>query len=516
MVNSYVVSLLYYDLNTATEREVLFGTSGFTTRPTDTPANTTVQGRVITPALVRFDVFDIGTIGGASRVAYGEVVLRNDDGALDWLNNVALDGRTLRVRVAPNVQAAYPSEYTTLLTATMEEVEITLSEVRIRIRNRQVFASRALQTARYAGSNVLPAGLEGLASDLQGKPKPILYGACFNVEPVAVNTSRLVYQVNDGAVRDVTAVYDSGALLTHGADYATEAAMMAAGSPTAGKFRVWKAGGMFRLGASPVGQVTCDAVEGLNPTERTAAQVFRRLVLERTDRANADIDAADLVLLDSLQRATLGVYFSAEVTVNVALDTIARSVGAGWGDDVHGVLRIRRLQAASGTVNALQLHAGNIRENELRRVPLNDGGLPVYRVTVRCVPNYTVQTSGLVGSVTQSRRARLAQPYQDGSATNFTIQDAYLLSPEKVVLTQLSCRGAGQAEAERLLVLYGTKRDRFEVVAQLTFAELSLIELYGEVHVTYARYGLQAGKVFIALGYQLNPTDGSVSLTLWG
>jgi hypothetical protein len=508
----YVAEVTYYDLQDETEKTVLFGTRPLTTKPTDTPADTEVKDRVVQPALVRRDVFDTGTTGGASRVGYGELELRNDDGALDWLNTVALDGRRLVVRVAESAAAAYPSGYQALLVATMEELEITQQSVRIRIRDRQVFTSRTVQTNRYGGTNVLPAGVDGIVSDLKGKPKPIVYGAVYNVEPPCVNTSRLIYQVNDGELRDVMAVYDSGALLGRGADYADQAALETTG-PLPGTYRVWKAGGMFRLGTTPAGQVTCDAVEGAWPADRTAAQVFKRVLVERAGRDPSELSSADVAALDALQRATVGIYVDADTTVTQVLDRIAQSVGAWWAADVNGLIRVQRLDAPSGDP-VLRLNADTIRS--MTRQPLNDNGLPVYRVTVRCVPNYTVQTNGLVGQVSAARRARLAQPYQDGSATDTGTLDTYLLSPEKIVETALSCRSSGEAEATRLLALYGTKRDRIEVIAEANAATLAQVDLGVVVEVQYQRFGLQDGKLFRILGYQLDPVAGTVSLTLWG
>ena len=508
----YVAEVTYYDLQDDTEKTVLFGTRALSTKPTDTPADTEVKDRVIQPALVRRDVFDTGTTGGASRVGYGELELRNDDGELDWLNTVALDGRRLVVRVASSIGATYPSGYQTLLVATMEEVEITQQAVRIRIRDRQVFTSRLVQTNRYGGTNVLPSGVDGIVSDLKGKPKPILYGAAYNVEPPCVNTSRLIYQVNDGAVRDVMAVYDSGALLARGEDYADQTAMETTG-PAPGSYRVWKAGGMFRLGTAPAGQVTCDAVEGAWPADRTAAQVFKRVLVERAGRDPSELSSADVAALDAVQRATVGIYVDADTTVTQVLDLVAQSVGAWWAADVGGLIRLQRLDAPTGEP-VLRLTGETIRS--LTRQPLNDGGLPVYRVTVRCVPNYTVQTSGLVGQVGAARRARLAQPFQDGTATDLTTLDTYLLSPEKIVETALSCRSAGEAEAARLLALYGVKRDRFEVVAQATASTLAEVDLGAVIEITYRRFGLESGKLFRVLGYQLDPVAGTVSLTVWG
>jgi len=511
----YAVEIQYYDTADSTVKTAYYATQGFATAPGDSPASTVFAARVAQPALLRRDIFDVGTTGGASRVGYGELVLRNDDGALDAFNTYAIDGRRLTVRYADSASAAYPSAYATLFVGTMEQAEITLDTVRIRVRDRQVLATAALQPTKYAGDNVLPAGVEGLTSDLGGKPKPVLRGACFNVSPLMVNTSKLIYQVNDGEVRDLAAVYDSGALLSRdlAGDYADQAAMELT-APGEGEWRLWPEGGMFRLGSSAVGQLTCDVIEGLAPTNRSAAALYQSILIN-AGVPTEQIAGADLTALDTANRATLGLYYTEETTNQTVFDDIARSVGAWWGVDVNGIWRIKRLEAPSGTA-VLELTADNIVDGSLRRVPLNDGGLPVFRVTVEGVTNYTVQTTGLADNVSAPRRGRLAQSHQDGIATDLAVQTAYLLAPEMSVTSKLACLGAVQTEAARLLALYSVKRDRFEVTVNADAATLAQIDLGVVVNITYARFNLTAGKLFRVLGYQLDPTEGIASLTVWG
>ncbi len=508
----YVAAVSYYDTVGVTTGTKYYGTEGFSTTPSDTPANTDVQARVINPALIRRDIFDEGTTGGASRVGYGELVLNNDDGALDVFNTYAIDGRDLVVYYASSKTAAFPSGYTVLFTGTKEQAEIALDTVKIRVRDRQVFATAALQPNKYAGDNALPAGVEG-NSDLTGKPKPLVFGAVFNAEPICVNTAKLIYQIHDGAIRDLPAVYDAGALLSRyvGTNYASQADMEA-NEPGEGEYRLWKEGGMFRLGSAPYGQITCDCITGVAPSDRTAGALYNQVLLA-AGISSANISAADCTALDAANHATLGLYVKDETTNQDVLDDIARSVGAWWASDTAGVLRIKRLEAPSGSP-VVAFTGDDILT--LQREPLNDGGLPAFRVTVRGVPNYTVQTSGLAGLVGAARRARLALPYQDATDSDTAVQTAYRLAPELSVDTKLSCLGACQTEATRLLTLYKVKRDRFEVVVKATAATLAAIDLGVVVSVTYDRFGLDSGKLFRVLGYQLDPTQSTASLTLWG
>lgn len=509
---SYVVEIPYFD---GSEQVAYFGTHGFTTRPSDTPADTLVLGRVLTPALVRRDIFDIRTVGGQSRVGYGELVLKNEDGALDWLKTVAVDGRDLVVRYGDNPTVAYPAAYATLFTGTMEEIEFTLDAVKVRLRDRQVITLSPLQDVLFAGDNVLPDGVEGLASDLQGKPKPVLRGGCFNVTPVDVNTSKLIRQASHDPIRDVAAVYDSGALLARntGTAYASQVEIEAS-APGEGEYQVWKDGGMIRLGSAPIGQLTMDVIEGTTPADRTAAAMYRRC-LEDAGVSPSAISAADCAALDAANRATLGLYYTQEITLQQVLDDICRSVGAWWGTDKDGLWRIKRLEAPSGSPS-LALTVVDIVGGSLRRVPLSSDGIPVHRVTVAAVENYTPQTSGLAGNVSAARRARLAQRWQDAVAVDEAIAAEFLLSPELRVESKLSCLGAAQVEADRLLALHGVRRDCFEFTVIATAAMLAAIDLGVVLSLTYDRFGLDAGPLFVVIGYQLDPSAGTIDVTVWG
>ena len=369
-----------------------------------------------------------------------------------------------------------------------------------------------MQPTRYAGDNVGPVGVEGNA-DLTGKVKPYTLGGGFNAKPIPVNPYTLIFQIRDGAVKDLPAVYDSGALLGRlvGSNYADQADMEA-NEPGEGEWRLWKEGGMYRLGSAPVGELTNDFLTGDAPSDRTAAALYRTALVD-AGIDPAAISAADLTALDAANRATLGLYYPDDTSLKTVLDDIARSVGAWWGTDNADVWRIQRLEAPSGSP-VVSFTRDTIRA--LDRQPLNSGSLPVWRVTVRGVPNYTVQKTGLVGQVGAPRRARLAMPYQDAVAVDTAVKTAHPLATELVVETKLACLGACQAEATRLLALYSVQRSRYEVVVTADAATLAAIDLGVVVSITYPALGLDSGLLCRVLGYQLDPTQSSASLTLWG
>jgi hypothetical protein len=511
----YVAEITVYDPAEAGTRVLRFVTGrAFTTGATDTPPHTLIDGRVLQPALLRRDLFDLGTLGGASRVGFGDLVLANADGALDAFRGFGVDGRELVVRASTEPAAAFPAGWPVLFRGTMAGADTGLDTVTIRLRDRQAFAEQPVQRTLFAGTNVLPEGLEGGESDLRGKPKPITRGWVRNIEPVLVNTSRLIYQVNDGPVRDVVACMDAGAALRLGLAYADVSDLFAT-PPLPGTYRVCPTAGYLRLGSAPVGQVTCDVVEGTTPFDRTAAQLVRRLLLGPVGLTPDQLVESDFTALDAAQPAQCGVYLTEVTPVQDVLDRLAQSVGAWWGTDVDGRFRLRRLEAPTEEP-VLTFEAGDLVR--LARLPLAEagGGIPASRITVRAVRNHTVQTSGLAGVVGAARRARVAQPYQDAIADDDSVRTMHPLAPQRTVETALACLADAQAEAARLLTLYGVPRDRYEARVVLDQTVLAALDLGVVVALRYPRYGLDTGQRFRVLGYQLDPVTQVADLTLWG
>lgn len=153
-----------------------------------------------------------------------------------------------RGTIAPNQSTP---TWSTVLVGTMDSVDFTWAEVSIKVRDRQQEMGNPIQTARYGGTNALPNGLDGVATDIKGNGRPILFGKAFNFAPPQVNTTRLIYEISDGLIQSVDAVYDRGTALTAGAAYSSQSDMET-NAPTAGQYRAWlnAAGSYIRVGSA--------------------------------------------------------------------------------------------------------------------------------------------------------------------------------------------------------------------------------------------------------------------------
>ena len=507
----YAAELTVWDPNTSTEVTHYFSSESLVTGASDTPAHTAFDPRIVQPALFRADIFSDGRTFGHSRVGFGELVLANPDGALDPLLTTPMDGRRIILR-AGEPGTAYPSAWTTVLSGTMDAPAVEWNRLSVRLRDRLADLDHALQATRYAGNNSLPAGLEGVTDDLKDKPKPLCYGQVYNVSPPCVNTSRLIYQVHDGAVASV-AVYDQGLALTAGTAY-TNQTDMETNAPSAGGYRAWLAGGYVRLGSTPAGAITADVTQGATAADRTAAQLLKAVAL-KAGLASGDLSSSDVTALDTATSAVCGVWLDQETTALAVMDNLAASVGAWYGFDAAGVLRMARLAAPSGTP-ALDLTLAEITRLELLSTASGDNSVPAYQIKLRYLRNHTVQTNDLAGAVTAARRGWLAQEWRTGVLADSAIQTAHPLARELSFDTALVNIPDVTTELTRRLALYGVRRDRLRVTAYATPAALAGMTLGGVVQITVPRFGYTAGVLFRIVGLQTDLRASRVELELWG
>lgn len=501
----------YTDASTAVVYR--YGTAGYCTAPTDTPASSHYESRVIDPGSITRKMTDLARSNPRGEVGYGEIVLNNGDGGLDTLfgsGTVSFRERGVRVLMVED-GAAY-STATVLLSAVIAQVELARDVVTVSIKDASYTLASAHQTTTFAGTNSLPAGVEGVA-DLLGKVKPLLYGKGYKIQPPCNNTSKLIYQISARALQSVDGVYDGGAALTAGATYADQAAMELT-APSAGQYRAWLAGGMIRLGSSLVYGLTVDATAD-TAGNSTAAQLIKTLALAR-GWASGDISAADVSALDALNSAVCGVWIDDSRTTLDAMDLIAASVGACYWVDRLGVLRMARLDLPSGT------SVETIAPWKFSQVVQATSGQDVPTETVRIKYAHYGQAqnrSELAGTVTDADAADLAQEWRVStySATPSPNPHKRLQTIERD--TALTAKSAADTEAQRLQALWAAPRRVHECSDVRLIEDVALtLDLNAVVGFRWDRYGyaLDSDTLRRVVGVTFYLRDLRCDLTLWG
>lgn len=487
--------------------------NGYTTLPTDSPPNVSFDPCVIDPGSIGINAYSDGRTGGTTKLSMGDITLANADGHLDnWLN-YSFDGRSLVIRSGP-VGASYPAGFSTVFTGTMESLEVDWDKIILRLRDKQMIFTLPLNTVQYAGNNVLPSGVEGTANDLLGKVKPRVFGKVFSITPEFVNTSKLIYQVSNGIVAAINAVYDNGAALTAGVVYANNTLLQAT-APAAGSFSTCLAEGLIRLGSSAAGQLTCDVTQGATSAANTVGQIVKAMALS-AGLSSGEISSTDVSTLDALNSSVVGIYVNDDSSFQSNMDALLNSIGGYMAFDAKGVLRMGILTAPVGTPIVTFQDYDIQSETGLTRIVPKDSGIPIYRTTLTHSKIYTTQTTNVAGSVSDAVKAALAIGVRTAKAEDLSIKNQWKLAGEATQDTLLTTATDATNEANRQLAMFKVRRDVYEFPISVDLFAANQLKIMDVVSINTSRYGLSSGKLFRIIGYSLNLANNQVVIQCWG
>ena len=447
-------------------------------------------------------------IGGKASISYGELTLSNFDGALNSLADDYFDGRTITLKRG-NKDDAYAS-FSTVLVATVDSAAFERERISIRLRDKTYLLNKPFNTSKYAGTNALPDGLEGTADNIKGQPKPKIYGRISLMKPVLVNTSKLIYQVNDGAVDAIINVFDSGAYLYRGLDYASEAEMLST-APVAGEWRAYPATGYFRLGTSPFGVLGACVAEKWAYLDCSAAGIIER-ILTAAGYTSADWVAADFTNLDSKNAGSLGVIVGDGETTEALIDRICQSVGAWWGVDALNRFRFARLDAPSGASVA------TITDNEIINIERQpEQKQAIWQETLKADTNYlTMDRNSLAGVVPEDRANWFISASRDQVAEDSGVKTERLLAESEINDSSLNGISIAKAEADRRLSLFSSRRDTVTLTVGDPTSNYAAIDLGDVVTITSNQLGYQAGRQMVVTAIRPDFKSNTFDITLWG
>lgn len=507
----------------------------YRTLPTETPPNALYRPMIADTGWTRVDLYTAP--GAYGRVTPGEVKLLDLDGVLGTeLIGYAFDGRAITIRIGSR-GAAYPAGYTTVLSGALDgPPSFDWGSIAFRPADRAAAMAQPFSSPRFAGTNVLPLGIEGI-DDLKGRVKPIVLALAQNMTPACVNTSKLIYLVSAPlaaltATVAVSAVRDMGVPVTAGAAYASMAALLDdAQKPAAGQFKVLAtaaAGCYVRLGSSPIGAVTCDAAYG-TAADRTHAQVWKRILL-CMGVAAGDISAADVAVLDTALPGEIALLIDAETTADQLLTEIADSAGAAWYGDDAGLWRITQWLAPAGapvaTLTELRTMNMDIAD------PVGTGDVaPAYRVTLAYGRNHTPQADADLGGDKTSpadtvrapggRAALAARAWLAAESSIVQAEDLAIKTPHpnaiELQLTSLLVdAAAAQAFCDARFALYSVARHMTTITQRLDAEQIATVRVGAVVSVQGGRWGYAGGRLMRVAGALIDQARRLAQLTVWG
>lgn len=445
---------------------------GYTTSPTDTPASTHYAPRIEN---VRVDARVPGSLFSGAGETFAEIELNNGDGYFDGLlESYAIDGRTARILVGDATwpRAGSMPYFMPVFTGTVAKSEIQFERLRItcdsRLRVLDVPMQRNLYSAGEGGGT------------LNGRPRPLCFGLVRNVTPVLIDPVSLIYQVHDGDLYDIPAVYDRGVPLTRVFD-----------SPGLGQYLANTTNGTFQLGGSADGEVTAD-VQGTFESEwpvvwfLALAQVTGELTL-----SNPDYEALHAIL-----SGTGGWFVGPESATGLeVLNAMAESMGAFFFCDSAGALRLQHLGVAIAPTLTLSDRPDAL---QAERIPLNSSLEPaVYRTTVGYARNWTVQTD-LADSVEAARISLVGTSEQIVTNEDAGTLSRHPLAKKLHVSSMLATSDGATVLAQLLNSIYGGARARLRLRLG---ARGLLLELGDSFTLQLTRFGLSGGASVRVVGW---------------
>jgi hypothetical protein len=527
-----LVEIEAYKLSSGTVETLRFCDGlAYRTRPTEVPPNALFRPMLLDPGWCRVDVFT--GPGQYGQITPGELVLDDSSGALGAsLIDYAFDGRQIVVRIGDR-GAAYPTDYVTVISGTLSgQPSFDWSRITFHPADITAAQRKSMQSLRYAGSNVLPNGVEGV-DDIKGQVKPIVWAMASNMSPVLCNTSKLIYQVSIAtgtAAVSVSAVRDGGLPLTAGAAYASLADMIAT-APAAGAYRILSNitdGTYIRLGSSPARALTCDAAYGV-AADRTHAQTWRR-VLAYSGVSGAAISAEDIAALDAALPAAIEFAVFDETEFEAALSTIAGSAAAAWFGDQTGVYRLLRWSAPAGAPMA-KLTSLRTDAMDISDVIGTGAVAPAYRVKLSYGRNWTaMDDSALGGDKTAgadpvrapagraglAARAWLNNEYRTAEATDLTVQAAYKNAVVLELTSLIADAAAAQAFVDAQLLMYKQARHMVTLSMWLSPAQIDTVRAGTVVTVQQERWRYDAGRLMRVAGVMIDRQTRKTELSCWG
>lgn len=507
------VRLALWDIAGDVEEVRYYATTAWATTPAEVPASQPFDDRLMSYTFDRSIIND--RIGGFAK-GQGQIVLANPDGAFDDIGtDYAADGREIEMRVG-RIGDPWAQHLPVLKGRVIDA--FGGDSLTIQVADHSFVLEVAAQQHTYTGGGAAEGGF-----DLRGKRKPLLYGLGYGIPATAVNEALLIYQVHDGAISSFLAVYDRGLELTLGASHADYAALAAA-TVSAGTYDRCLSLGLFRLGATPDGIVFASATVAAAQIPDVIRTVAQDAGLTDGDFDEASFDAFSVVHLGDvsdggpLGAIECGKFVGSDdsATADEVIGDILDGFGSWASFNRGGKLSIGNFQAPAGeALMAFDRDAGDILNLDLEPMP-TEVWPPPWRWRVAHGVNYTVFTD-FADTVDDETRAFFAEPYRVYVAEDASILTAHPLAkdppPVEASFPRLdysipipSVSGV-RAEAERLLALYSSGYRLYRLTVDRRGL---LLEIGSLIHVTYPRFGLDAGKLMrvCAIFDKVDLTDG--------
>jgi hypothetical protein len=454
-----------------------FSNRAFISEPGDTPANTAYDDILISQS-VKFSRALPDIMSGRTAVSWGDLQVTNENGERDsWLDD-SWDGRSLRLYLGD--ASWQKSDFRLILDGVCADIySPQRARLAFRIRDKSWMLNVAAQTTLIGGT--------GPHKD---QPMPICLGKVFNGKAMLIDAATHTYAVHEGPVQAITAVREGGNATAYVADLPN---------------------GRFSLTGAPTGEITFDAqggkLDGVYVDQ--AADLFRYMVLNHSQLVADDLNAVSFAAFNAACSQELGLYIGERQNLLDVLDAIIASPGGFWSLDTDGQIRLGRWIAPSGTP-VIQLTADDVRP---RMLSVRRRELPIATYRLGYKRNWTVQTEGLVGAVTEANRAAYGTEYLVAKGENAGLTTSFKLARSPDLVPSLLVDAAeADTEADRRQALHDVPRSTYALGAYMAPFNLNLGEI---VELDHPRFGFAGGELAMVAAIEGEILKGRAALDLW-
>lgn len=494
-----VVTVVVESSNSGNETRYI-STQGYVSDRTDTPSSQVFLPRLKDTIEYSIEVGCQLWGNSGSKISFGVIDVDNTDGALDsWLSEEWRD-RTITIRrgLATDDFASHDIVAIALID------KITVPDfytIRFTLRDKSALLDIPLQTDLY------PYRL--LAPSLEGTPRPICIGRCFNIPAVMVDSAMLDYDVHDEPFFMIEEVKDQGVYLSPSAEWDVSVDSNING------FR-------FNEGNNPAGKITAD-VQGAY----AGSALIERLpdvldyIIQKSNGAvtTAEIDTYSVSTLDFNTGYTVCYYGRDSTTISNVLTQVLDSYSGWWYFDRFGMLKVGRLELAS-TATRLTINDINIIGDISLRFDEGSG----VSSSISCMRNWSPNAdSDIAGSLmvnpdTRRRAETLKAPFTTVSNNVLSFHPSYAFARSAApIKTLLSARLVAQYEVDRISDdLYRGENYFYSVTTAIEGSLAYEIEPGDSVLLQTDRFNLSAGKHLLVVGVKTRLLSSLVELTLWG
>ncbi|HEC12321.1 MAG TPA: hypothetical protein ENI80_03585 [Acidiferrobacteraceae bacterium] len=495
----WLIEFTAHNVATDLDETVRLSTFGFTSEPSDTPANEPYEARVKSALNFERHMYRRGgRIGRSSQPSFGEIVLVNLDRALTKYTNPAqylIRGRKVTAMLGGTEDYALVDFGTPLKEGRVKDFVARNGQLRLLIRDLQELFERAVQPNKYAGTG----GNEG-GAELKDKNKPIGYGDIFNCPGVPIDPANGVWQLHDGKIKSLKAVRDKGLVKTLTTDYTVDLNT-----------------GLVTLLFTPT-DVRFD-FEGDN-TGSVYVESFAD-ILERVVEAitGLTVNSTAVTTMNTANSAPCNYWCGTEkISIRQMLDDLADGPGAFFGDNFNAQVDLGRLEAPSGTP-AIEFfgnqgiasgNVNNILAGTLEPVATVE---PCHTLRQAYQRNWGVQSrDSLDASVSEADKDKYSTEWRFKSDSDATVLDDYPEAKEQTWYGGFSNAADADTESQRKFALYKVAQEVFKFTARAIPFKLGINDV---IKITHTDHNLSTGKLFRVLGLAIDADSRKVEVWVW-